>query len=69
MSWQLEPGLNFYRRMLRLNWMQPVDREAVDAKSDYFVALPEQASLIEKFGARKIYEDPVTHAVLAVRRR
>ena len=28
-TWELEEGLNFYRRMYGLGWMQPVDRSAI----------------------------------------
>ena len=65
-TWQLEPGLNFYRRLYRLGWMQPVDRDRWDGYCDYYVALPAEARLLEKLSLTNIYEDPQTHAILAV---
>jgi len=67
-TWQLEEGLNFYRRMYRLDWMQPVDRSPADSSFDYFVALPDDAAKLDPLPVRKIYEDTATHAIVAVKR-
>ena len=67
-TWQLEEGLNFYRRMYRLDWMQPVDRSPADSSFDYYVALPEDAAKLDRLPVRKIYEDPATRAIVAVKR-
>jgi len=67
-TWPLEEGLNFYRRMYRLDWMQPVDRSPADASFDYYVALPDDAAKLDQLPVTKIYEDAVTHAIVAVKR-
>jgi hypothetical protein len=68
-SWGLEPGLNFYRTRYRMDWMDPIDRGPIDAHYDYYVALPDDMALLAPYSLKKIYEDPVTHAVLAVPNR
>jgi hypothetical protein len=60
--------LNFYRRMYRLDWMQPVDRSPADSSFDYYVALPDDAAKLDQLPVTKIYEDAVTHAIVAVKR-
>jgi hypothetical protein len=65
-SWTLEPGLNFYRRMYRLNWMRPVERNFPDDHYDFYVLLPPDTALVEKLRLEKIYEDSFTHAVVAL---
>jgi hypothetical protein len=67
-SWSLEAGLNFYRRMYRLDWMLPLDRLPIDDRCDYYVAFPFDAAKLEQFPVRIVYEDPITHAVVAVHR-
>jgi hypothetical protein len=67
-TWQIEEGLNFYRRMYRMDWMQPVDRSPADSSFDYYVALPEDAATLDRLPASEIYEDPATHAIVAVKR-
>jgi hypothetical protein len=64
-SWQLEPGLNFYRRIYQLGWMQPIERDPPSAPCDYYLALPPETELLDKMGLTKIYEDDRTRAVLA----
>jgi hypothetical protein len=66
LTWQLEPGLNFYRLLYRLKWMQPVERNFSGGAGDYFVALPKDAGLLDKLAVTRIYDDPVTHGILAV---
>ena len=66
LTWELEPGLNFYRRLYRLGWMQPVERSLPNGCCDYYVALPAEAGLLEKLSVTRIYEDPFTHGILAV---
>jgi 4-amino-4-deoxy-L-arabinose transferase-like glycosyltransferase len=67
-SWELEEGLNFYRRMYHWTWMQPVQRVPANSSFDYYVALPDAAEKLDQLPVRKIYEDAATHAVVAVKR-
>jgi hypothetical protein len=67
-TWEIEQGLNFYRRMYRWGWMQPVDRSPADATFDYYAALPEDAAVLDKLPVTKIYKDTATGAIVAVRR-
>jgi hypothetical protein len=65
-TWQLEEGLNYYRRLFRLDWMQPIDRKSLDGPCDYYIALPADAGPLEKLALTRIYQDLFTEAILAV---
>lgn len=65
-SWVLEPGLNFYRQIYRLDWIEPVDRSSPGGGFDYYVLLPPETTLVEKLGLKKLYEDRFSGVVLAV---
>jgi uncharacterized membrane protein len=67
-SWQLEPGLNFYRVVQRLDWMTPVERRTPARGDDYYVLLPEDAGLVDTLGLRVLYRDPVVGTTVAVPR-
>lgn len=56
-SWELEPGLNFYRQLYKLDWMEPVARAEPKASSDYFVLLQRDAALLDKLRLTVIYKD------------
>lgn len=64
-SWTLEPSLNFYRRMYRLEWLEPVVRGNAAAPADYRVFEAADHALVQKFGLTVLYRDPVSGAVLA----
>ena len=56
-SWLLEPSLNFYRRLYKLDWMQPMTRETPDRGYDYYVFIEQDTPLIEKLGLTALYVD------------
>jgi hypothetical protein len=64
-SWLFEPGLNFYRRTLRLSWMRPVERGDPGGSYDYYVLLPEDRGVMERLHLNLIYYDPSSGAALA----
>ena len=64
-SWMLEPSLNFYRRMYRLDWLEPVARGDAAAPADYRVLEAADRPLVEKLRLAVLYQDPVSGAVLA----
>lgn len=65
-SWTLEPGINFYRRMYGLDWMEPVTREMPSDTADYYVLLPPDAALAGTLHLSKLYEDHIAQAILGV---
>jgi len=65
-SWELEPAMNFYRRLYRLDLIAPFNREGPDGDFDYYVILPREGSLVEKRKLRVLYRDPVSGVMLAV---
>ena len=65
-TWQLEPGMNFYRRLYKLDWLEPLTRKGPDGDYDYYVLLPEDAPLIKKRGLSVVYSDSLSGASLAV---
>jgi hypothetical protein len=64
-SWTLEPSLNFYRRMYRLDWLEPVARGDAAAPADYRVLEADDRPLVEKLRLAVLYQDPVSGATLA----
>ena len=63
-SWPLEPSLNFYRALYRLNW-QPVDRGPLDRPGDFVILIPEDRDWLARLHLRPLYEDAVSGEVLA----
>ncbi len=64
-SWLLEPSMNFYRRLDRLDWLEPVDIRRGTAGLDYFVLVWPDTDLVEKLQLAPLYKDPVSGQVLA----
>lgn len=64
----LEPSLNFYRKLWRMNWMAPVRREKPDREATHYVLLTEDHGLIVRRRLRVLFEDPFSGVVLAVPR-
>jgi Dolichyl-phosphate-mannose-protein mannosyltransferase len=64
-TWQLEPGVNFYRTMWGLNWIEQVYRESPDNDNDYYLLLYGDVGLVERRGLKPLIEDRLSGAVLA----
>ncbi len=64
-SWEFEPGINFYRAMWRLTWMDPVFRESPDADYDYYILLRDDVSLIERRRLKLLRKDDLFQSALA----
>jgi hypothetical protein len=64
-SWELEPGINFYRAMWQLAWMDPVYRESPDADYDYYLLLRGDQSLIERRRLKLLLKDELSQSSLA----
>ena len=64
-NWELEPGINFYRAMWRLAWMEPVFRESPDADYDYYLLLHDDRSLIERRRLKLLLKDDLSQSALA----
>lgn len=65
-TWMIEPSMNFYRRMYKLDWLEPLTRNGADGEFDYYVLLAEDAPLIAKRGLSVLYSDSLSGASLAV---
>jgi hypothetical protein len=65
--WMLEPGVNFYRQVLGLKWLKPVDRNGPDAGFDYYVLRAADEELLVRRGLSVIHRDPETGVILARR--
>jgi 4-amino-4-deoxy-L-arabinose transferase-like glycosyltransferase len=61
----LVPGLNFYRRMYRLNWMEPVDRTGPNGDFDFYMLLGNDQALVKRRGLSVLYTDNLSGAWLA----
>jgi hypothetical protein len=64
-SWEFEPGINFYRAMWRLRWMDPVFRESPDAEYDYYILLRDDRSLVGRRGLKPLMKDDLSQSALA----
>jgi hypothetical protein len=64
-SWQLEPSLNFYRTLYKLDW-EPVDRNGPEQVGDVVVLKVDDASLVQKHGWKTVYRDSVSGALVAI---
>ena len=64
-SWELEPGINFYRAMWQLAWMDPVFRESPDADYDYYLLLRDDISLVERRRLKLLLKDDLSRSALA----
>lgn len=64
-SWELEPGINFYRAMWQLTWMEPVFRESPDADYDYYLLLRDDISLVERRRLKLLLKDDLSNSALA----
>jgi 4-amino-4-deoxy-L-arabinose transferase-like glycosyltransferase len=64
-SWPLEPSLNFYRILYRLNW-QPIDRSGPEKPGDIIVVMDENKASIGRLGLRVIYKDALSGTVVAL---
>jgi len=62
----LEPAINFYRRLYKLDWMQPVTRDTPDGSYDYYVLTEQDTPLIEKLGLTVLFVDAGCGTALAV---
>jgi hypothetical protein len=64
-SWEFEPGINFYRAMWRLTWMDPVYRESPDADYDYYILLRGDQLLVERRRLKLLLKDELSQSSLA----
>jgi hypothetical protein len=64
-SWELEPGINFYRVMWRMTWMDPVFREGPDSNYDYYMLLRDHIQLIERRRLKPLLRDTLSNTALA----
>lgn len=64
-SWEFEPGINFYRAMWQLTWMEPVFRENPDADYDYYLLLRDHISLVERRRLKLLLKDELSNSALA----
>jgi hypothetical protein len=64
-SWEFEPGINFYRAMWQLTWMDPVFRESPNADYDYYLLLHNDISLIDRRRLKLLLKDDLSGSALA----
>ncbi len=64
-TWQLEPGVNFYRTIWGLDWLNKVERESPDGDNDYYILLFDDTNLVQRRGLKVLLQDKLSGAVLA----
>ncbi len=65
-TWPLEPSVNFYRKLYKLDWMEPLDRKGPDRDAGYYILLEEDRALIRKRGLFVLYSDKLSGTALAI---
>ena len=65
-SWGFEYSVNYYRKILGLDWLAPVDRtDPLSRSFDYYYLKPDDRSIVDTLKLSVLYTDPVSEAVLA----
>ncbi|MGH9627110.1 MAG: glycosyltransferase family 39 protein [Bryobacteraceae bacterium] len=64
-NWMLEPGLNFYRELYGLAWMEPITRAEIGSGFDYYVLLEENREAVKRLDLQIIFEDAFSGVILA----
>ncbi len=64
-TWLLEPSMNFYRRVWKLDWLEPLDRKGPDGEFDLYVLAEGDRTLAEKRNLRVLYADRIAGVTLA----
>jgi hypothetical protein len=64
----LEPSLNFYRKLWRLEWMAPITRQGADQDADFYVLLGQDHALIARRKLAVLFRDSLANVVLAAPR-
>lgn len=65
-NWLLCEGMNYYRAVLRVSSLAPMQRTGPDGDFDFYVLLDEDLPVARKRNLRIIYTHPVAHSHLAV---
>ncbi len=68
-TWELVPGLNFYRQLYKLDWMEPVAHEEPKASCDYLVLLQRDAALLDQLRLTVLHKDARFGVLLAAPQR
>lgn len=64
----LEPSLNFYRKLWRMEWMAPITREGADQDAAFYVLLSQDHALIARRRLQVLFRDSLSSVVLAAPR-
>jgi hypothetical protein len=64
-SWQLEPGLNFYRVRDHMEWMAEVERREPKAGADYYVLLSQDAHFLDELHLKTLLKGARSGTILA----
>ncbi len=64
-SFQVEPTVNFYRQLYRLDWIEPVARAPVVSRCDYYILAEEDAARAGQLSLEVLYRDPLSGTLLA----
>ena len=61
----LNEGLNFYRRMYAMDWMEEVTTDSPECRYDYYYLLADGLDTIRRFGVEELFRDETAKTVLA----
>jgi hypothetical protein len=63
--WLFGPSLNFYREMQRVERLRPFVRQEVPDGQEFYILQTRKDARVKRDQLRILYEDPVSHAILA----
>ena len=66
-SWIFEPTMNYYRQLWKLNWLEPVDREAPALKDDYIYVIRFEYQPTDLIEEQVIFTSAIADAMLVKR--
>lgn len=68
-AWLLCEGVNYYRSILGLEWLEPMQRTGPEGDFDYYALLDEDLPVAQRKGLRIIFHHPLAGSYLAVPQR
>ena len=68
-NWLLCEGVNYYRTLLGLHWLRPMDRSGPEGGFDFYVLLEEDLPVVQRKNLRILFRHPLAGSYLAIPQR
>ena len=64
-NWAIEPSINYYIQTKKMNWLNPVTRDGVKGKYDFYLFFPEDFNSLDSTKREKIHYYPKSQMYLS----